>query len=172
MLSFQLSYLQCHRIVDHAKYQIIKIIDNYSIFGAVNLMVAYLTPVIERNKRLPYIMYVPFAIDETAVGFYVAYLYQFGNVLYAGGINIAVNMYLFSAFTSVNCFLSLLSSRVRCLGYPNGVNEMWTNTPTHRKSFYKEICECIEMHLKIDRLTEEISRARQTKCNFERIYFC
>lgn len=114
-------------------------------------MVAYLTPVMERKKHLPYIMYVPFGIDKTNVGFYVTYLYQFGNVLYAGGFNIAVNMYLFDAFVFVNFVLSLLSSRVTRLGYSSGYNEEYTKIPNTKHSFYQEICQLIEMHLKINR---------------------
>lgn len=117
-------------------------------------MVAYLTPVMERKKHLPYIMYVPFGIDKTNVGFYVTYLYQFGNVVYAGGINIAVNMYLFDAFVFVTFVLSLLSCRVRRLGYSSGYNEEYTNTPNKKQSFYRELCQSIEMHLKIDRYSE------------------
>lgn len=113
-------------------------------------MYAYLTPALERKKRLPYNMYVPFAIDETNIGFYLTYLYQFGNVVYAGGINIAVNMYLFDAFVCVNFFLSLLSSRVSRLGYSSGYNEYYTKTPHNKQSFYREVCQLIELHLKID----------------------
>lgn len=114
-------------------------------------MYAYLTPVLERKKHLPFPMYVPFAIDETNIGFYLTYLYQFGNVVYAGGINIAVNMYIFDAFVCVNFFLSLLSSRISRLGYSSGYNECYTNTPQIKQSFYREVCQSIELHLKIDR---------------------
>lgn len=114
-------------------------------------MYAYLTPVLARQRQLPYSMYVPFGIDQTEIGFYIAYLYQLGNVVYAGGINIAVNMYLFDAFVSVNFFLSLLSSRARRLGYDSGYNEWYTKTPNFKQSFYREVCYLIELHLKIVR---------------------
>lgn len=96
-------------------------------------------------------MYVPFGIDETNVGFCLAYLYQFGNVVYAGGINIAVNLYLFDVFVFVNLALALLSSRVKRLAYPSGYNELYTRTPIKKKSFYREVCQLIKINLKIDR---------------------
>lgn len=114
-------------------------------------MFAYLTPVLEQKRRLPYNMYVPFGIDRTNIGFGLAYLYQFGNVVYAGGINVAVNMYLFDAFVCVNFFLILLSSRVSRLGYASGYNERYTNVPQRKQLFYRDVCESIELHLKIDR---------------------
>lgn len=114
-------------------------------------MYAYVTPIMERKRHLPYIMYVPFGIDKTNVGFCLAYLYQFGNVVYAGGINIAVNLYLFDVFVFVNFVLSLLCSRVKRLGYPSGYNELYTTTPAIQKSFYRQVCQMIELHLKIDR---------------------
>lgn len=75
-------------------------------------MVAYLTPLIEWNKpkRLPYMMLVPFGFDKTNIGFYIMYIYQFGNVVYAGGTNIAVNMYLFATFVCVDFSLLLLGN--------------------------------------------------------------
>lgn len=78
------------------------------------------------------------------------YIYQFGNVVYAGGLNIAVNMYLFSTFVYVNFSLLLLGGRMRRLGYPSGHYEQYTTTPKMKQSFYKEICSCIQFHLKID----------------------
>lgn len=96
-------------------------------------------------------MYVPFGIDHSDVGFCLSYLYQFGNVIYVGGINVAVNMYIFDAFAFANFFLSILGSRVSRLGYKSGYNEQYTKISATKKSFYREMCQCIELHLKIDR---------------------
>lgn len=169
------------RIVKVSNFHIQKIVNPYSIFGVINLMYAYLTPVLERKRHLPYPMYVaciscfcvailiillikensqlryvPLGIDQTNFGFCMAYAYQLGNVIYVGGINIAVNMYLFDAFVCVNFFLSLLSSRICRLGYPSKCNESYTKTPSTRKSFYHKVCQSIELHLKIDRFVNQI----------------
>lgn len=141
-----------NRFADSSKLRITKIINPYSCFGAINLLVAYLTPLMEWKKRLPYMMLVPFGFDKTNVGFYLMYIYQFGNVVYAGGTNIAVNMYLFSTLVCVDFFLLLLGCRVRRLGYPSGQNEQYTVTPKSKESFYREMCGCIRFHLKIDEL--------------------
>lgn len=139
-----------YSVVNRLKFDINNIVNVYSLLGVVNLLAIYFTPLFLWEKRLPYLMYVPFEIDQTTVGFCAAYFYQFGNVIYAGGINITVNIYLFAMLVCVSYFLSLLGSRMECLGYPNGSNEHWTAIPKTRKSFYKEICTRIELHLKID----------------------
>lgn len=137
------------RLLDVSKFNIVKIINIYSIFGALNLMVMYSIPIMIHERRLPFFMYVPFGIDQTTIGYCFMYLYQFGNVVYAGGLNIAVNMYLFAMFVCMTFFLSLLSSRLSRLGYSKGSNEIWTKTPYLRQSYYREVCGLIELHLKI-----------------------
>lgn len=110
----------------------------------------YVSPLLIWERRLPYFMYVPFGLDRTNFGFGLLYVYQMGNQIYAGGLNIAVNMYLFGMFVSITYFISLLSSRISLLGYENGYNGGRIKTPSSIKSFYREMCEIIEFHLKID----------------------
>lgn len=107
-------------------------------------------PVLMWERRLPYFMYIPFGIDRTNFGYGLLYAYQFGNSVYAGGLNIAVNMYLFGMFVCITYFLSLLGSRVSLLGHASGQNGGKIQTPNLRRSFYREMCENIEFHLKID----------------------
>lgn len=102
------------------------------------------------ERRLPYFMYIPFGMDRTNFGFGLLYVYQFGNDIYAGGLNIAVNMYLFGMFVNITYFISLLSARTSLLGHANDTNGGRIKTPTSRKSFYREMCAIIGFHLKID----------------------
>lgn len=103
------------------------------------------------ERRLPYFMYIPFGIDRTNFGFGLLYAYQFCDSVYAGGLNIAVNMYLFGMFVNIEYFISLLSSRVSTLGLESNCdNSGRIKTPNSRKSFYREMCEIIKLHLKID----------------------
>lgn len=139
------------RIVKSYKFPITRIINVYSFLSFLQLVWFYVTPILLREKRLPYFMHVPFGIDQSTVGFVCAYLYQFGNLIYAGGINTSVNMFLFTMFVCLTYFLSLLNSRVKCLGYPSGMSEDWTKTPNSKNSFYIEICSIVEFHLKIDK---------------------
>lgn len=147
LTNFNLNY----RIVNTFKIPISNIINIYTILGTLNLIVIYCTPIFVWERRLPYFMHVPFGIDQHTIGFILAYLYQFGNVVYAGGTNIIVNVYIFSIFVCVTYYLSLLNSRVQCLGFSSGTTEDWIMTPTSKKSFYKEICSIIELHLKINK---------------------
>lgn len=79
------------------------------------------------------------------------YFYQLGINVYGAGVNVAIDMYLWGIFVCVTFFLSLLSTRISRLGYPNGYNEGGTDSTRFKKSFYREICELIKVHLKIDR---------------------
>lgn len=110
------------------------------------LVLIYISPMLMWEKRLPFDMYVPFGIDETIVGFCFAYLYQLGTCIHVGGFNIAVNMYLFTMLIFIAYSLSLLSYRVKHLGYPKRTEAANANI-----SFYGEMCGIIEFHLKIDR---------------------
>lgn len=113
------------------------------------MILIYVMPVLMWERRLPYFMYIPFGIDRTNFGYGLLYAYQFGNSVYAGGLNIAVNMYLFGMFVCITYFLSLLGSRVSLLGHTSGQNGGKIKTPNLRRSFYREMCENIGFHLKI-----------------------
>lgn len=139
-----------YRYVETAKFHITKVINNYSIFVIFTMAFIYVSPLLIWERRLPYFMYVPFGLDRTNFGFGLLYVYQMGNQIYAGGLNIAVNMYLFGMFVSITYFISLLRSRISLLGYKNGYNGGRIKTPNSIKSFYREMCEIIEFHLKID----------------------
>lgn len=137
--------------VGAAKFHITKVINNYSYFVIFTMVLIYIAPALMWERRLPYFMYIPFGIDRTNIGFGLLYAYQFGNDIYAGGLNIAVNMYLFGMFVNITYFISLLSSRVSSLGHECNYNDSRRiKTPTTRKSFYREMCEIIAFHLKID----------------------
>lgn len=139
-----------HRFVDVAKFHITNVINNYSLFVIFTMVLIYVAPVLMWERRLPYFMYIPFGIDRTNFGFGILYAYQFGNDIYAGGLNIAVNMYLFGMFVCITYFLSLLCSRVSLLGYANDRNDGRLKTPVSRVSFYRGMCDIIGFHLKID----------------------
>lgn len=143
-------YIFAFSFVDDAKFHITKEINNYSCFVIFTLILITIAPVLMWERRLPYFMYVPFGIDQTNFGFGFLYAYQIGNEIYAGGLNIAVNMYLFGMFVCITYFLSLLSSRVSRLGHENGYNRGRIKTPILRMSFYRDMCDIIEFHLKID----------------------
>lgn len=96
------------------------------------------------ERRLPYFMYIPFEMTRTNFGFGLLYAYQFFCDIYAGGLNLAVNMYLFGMFVCITYSLSLLGSRVSLLGHSRG------GQIESIQSFYREMCEIIEFHLKID----------------------
>lgn len=125
--------------------------NTYVWFTVSTMLLVYLFPMLMWERQLPFFMYVPFGIDRTNFGFSMAYLYQFGVIVYAADLNVAVNMYLFGVFVCVTFFLLLLSSRISRLGYSCGYNEERTKLPRFKKSFYREMCEIIELHLKIDR---------------------
>lgn len=115
------------------------------------MVLIYFVPVLMWERRLPYIMHIPFGLDRTNIGFGLLYAYQLGVDVYAGGLNIGVNMYLFGIFVNITYFFSLLSSRVSSLGYEsNCENNDTIKTPNSQKSFYREMCEIIKFHLKID----------------------
>lgn len=140
------------RFVDTSKFHITKVINVYACFHATTSIMAIISPILMHERRFPFIMYVPFGINETNIGFAAVYLYQVMTSVYAGGLKIAVNMCLFGIFVCVTFCLSLLSSRISRLGYRSGYNEEWAESPRSKKNFYREICELIELHLKIDRL--------------------
>lgn len=138
------------RFVDSANVHISKFINIYSCLGVLTMTLIYISPLLMWERRLPYFMYVPFGIEETNVGFFIAYLYQLGNDIYAGGLNITVNMYLFSMFIFITYSLSLLSSRMRRFGYSSGFDGSQIENPVSRKSLYREMCGFIKLHVKID----------------------
>lgn len=117
------------------------------VFVIFTLVLIYIAPALMWEKRLPYFMYIPFELDKTNFGFGLMYAYQFGNDVYAGGLNVAVNMYFFGMFVCITYTLSLLGARVSSLGHSRGAK---IQTPQVKQSFYREMCEIIEFHLKID----------------------
>lgn len=129
-----------------------KIINGFSWFAALNMLVLVMAPLLEAKIRLPFPTWMPFDIYKSKILFWMIYGYQAGVATFAGGSNIAVNMYIFIVLDIINFILELFNTRVAVLGYANDMKKHSANTVPHsRVSYYEDTVECIELHLQIEK---------------------
>lgn len=124
-----------------------KIINYYSIFGAVNLTILIIIPLLTLDYRLPFYLWIPFDIYRSKYIFGTVYFYQFCCAIYAGGGNIAVNMYTYSMLVCLEFYIKLLSARLKRLGHD--VRMVKNEKLGEKVSFYNETIRYVLLHLKI-----------------------
>lgn len=107
-------------------------------------------PIFQEGRNLAFNLWLPYDPFKTNIAFYLTYFHQFGCVIYAGGSNIAINLYVFSILICLNFYLMLLNERVKRIGYVNGYNDDTKSTQFMKTSFYREMIDRITLHLKID----------------------
>lgn len=106
-------------------------------------------PMLRNVHELPFLTWLPYDIQKSLPFFYFMYAFHFGNAVYAGGSNLAVNMFVYSTLVMMEFCLNLLGARLTRLGYGDGQPQ---NTNLQRKvSCYKDIIKCVQLHLQIDR---------------------
>lgn len=113
------------------------------------MFVLVLMPVVRNVHELPFPTWLPYDVQKSLSFFYFMYSFQFGNALYAGGANLAINMFVYSTLVVMEFCLNLLGARLMRLGFADGKSAN-TNLP-HKASQYKELIKCIQLHLQIDR---------------------
>lgn len=143
-----LSLSSC-RHLKRALFLIRKVVKYYTIFGVVNLFVLIIMPVLRNVHELPFLMWTPYDIQKSLPFFYFMYAFHCGNAFFAGGGNLAVNMFVYSTLVVMEFILHLLGARMKRLGYGDG-QPINTNL-NHKVSYYREVIYCVKMHLRIDR---------------------
>lgn len=137
------------RFIHRVLFFVQKVVKYYSIFGALNLSILIVMPVLRNVHELPFLTWAPYDVQKSLVLFYLHYAFHFGNALYAGGGNIAVNMFVYTTLVVIEYFLNLLGARLQRLGNVNGrQNNM---NAQHKQSCYRDIISCVKLHLQIDR---------------------
>lgn len=159
-----LFYLFADRCVERAKIHIQKILNVYGIFGWINLGVLLVMPIFQKGRNLAFNLWLPYDPFKTNLAFYLTYFHEFGCVIYAGGSNIAINLYVFSILICLNFYVTLLNERVKRIGYANGYNDDSKSTQFMKTSFYREIIDRITLHLKIDEYIQLQMEYNRSNC--------
>lgn len=98
------------RLLHRALFFVRKLVKYYSIFGAMNMFVLVLMPVVRNVHELPFPTWLPYDVQKSLSFFYFMYSFQFGNALYAGGANLAINMFVYSTLVVMEFCLNLLGA--------------------------------------------------------------
>lgn len=124
-----------------------KIVHTYSLFATLNLIILILMPLL--TNKLPFNSWYPFDVHKANYRYYLAWLFQFGCGIFAGGSNIAVNMYIYSVLVCVEFCLNLLGMRLMGLGHKK--KQMAWSNQRETVTLYREMVELILLHIQIDR---------------------
>lgn len=138
-----------HRYLHRAIFFIRKLIKYYTIFGAVNVTVLMMMPVMRNVRELPMHTWAPYDIQKSWPFYVFMYLFQLGAGVYAGGSNLAVNMFVYSTFVIMEFCTNLLGARLMRLGFND--SPAITRNKWHKASHFRSIIDCVRLHLQIDR---------------------
>lgn len=117
-----------------------------TIFGAVNLSVLIVMPVLRNVHEIPFPMWTPYDVNKSLPFFCFMYAFQLGNAIFAGGANLAVNMFVYLTLVMMEYALNLLGARFMRLG-----------TAIDQSANYKDIVNCVKLHWQIEKYDESSS---------------
>lgn len=155
-----------HSYVGHSLVYIKGVVKYYTIIGASNLMFLCAKPILAREGVLPFPSIPTFDYDEHRAGFYALYANQFLNAIFTGGINIAVNILMYTMLICIHFVINLLGCRLRRFGH----DSIRGSTQKHTAN-YRRIIELIHCHIKIEQSVPTFDKSHFPLHSYPNILF-
>lgn len=95
------------------------------------------------GKILPLTSLVQFDHQKHPFCYWMLYVYMFGNAIFAGGSEFAINLYLFFIIISIEFVINLLGARLRRFGHSK-IEELRTN---QAELNHKAVVKLIKCHI-------------------------
>lgn len=134
-----------HSCVGDSMYFVKIIVKYYALLGTVNLMIVAAKPILAGEGVTPFPSLPRFDFEEYPIGFYALYANQALNVLFAGGINLVVNILIFTLLICIHFTITLLACRLRRFG-----NDSHRRSARKPAEDYQRIIDLIRCHIEIE----------------------
>lgn len=136
--------LLVRRFVERGRFFIGKVVKYYTIFDALNLALLMAMPFLVHEHRLPMETLTPIDYYKHKYAFVILYVQQVGDAFFAGGTNLAVNMFMYATFVETEFLISLMGKRVQEIGH-----DIDCMRCPKRVSYYREMLESVKYHTEI-----------------------
>lgn len=133
--------------VERALVFIKKLVKYYSLLGALNGVMLVTKPILANDGTLPMETLPAFDHSKHRAFFWLSYLNQAGNDFFAGGSNVAVNLFVYCVLVCIEFAVNVLGDRLKRLGH-----SVESRKPAHGNDGrnYSELIEDVRFHIEIE----------------------